>query len=70
MQSAIHAIENIVECKVIAIAISPFIFKSEWDQMNNKKSLADEEDISRIKLDIKKYLSLDSYVIGTNEVNI
>lgn len=42
----INAIENIIDTKVIAIAVSPMSYKGDWYLMNEKKTLLDEHKMN------------------------
>lgn len=65
---SILAIENMVECKVAGLAISPFYYPSEWHIFNNKKEFASKQQIDEFKRNIHTQLNLNSYVIGTEEI--
>lgn len=62
------AIENLIECKVLAIAISPLGFKSPWNQINNKKTKINVEELSTFRNELERKISLKTYIIGTVEV--
>lgn len=59
-----EVIENIVECSVIAFAISPLVFGSEWNMLNNKKIHADEEELVEFKELLKVNFNLPSFIVG------
>lgn len=68
IKRCILSIENLVECKIPVIAISPLVFENEWNKMNNRKVIANDEQIENFKKQIKILFGLNSFVIGRNEI--
>jgi hypothetical protein len=61
-------IENLVECSIPAIAVSPIFCPDEWHLVNNKKISADTKLISNFKEDLKKHTKV---LLGAaNEKNL
>ena len=61
-------IENLIECRIPVIAISPLYFPDEWHMINNKKVIADISQITNLKKNLKTAFGLESFTIGTEEV--
>lgn len=64
----IHAISSLMDCTIIALAISPLTFQNDWQKMNGMKVIATCDELDRFKERLKDSFGLDSYVIGTDEV--
>lgn len=62
IKRSILAIENLIECKVIAVAVLPLTFKSSWNQMNNKKDPVSAEDMKSFRNEIEENLFLPTYI--------
>lgn len=69
IKRTIITIENIVECVVPVLAVSPLYFPDEWNLVNNKKKIADRIMIEEFRIQIKKSIGLDLFVIGTDEIS-
>jgi uncharacterized NAD-dependent epimerase/dehydratase family protein len=67
IRRTISGIESLVDCKVIALALSPLIFPNDWYMMNSRKALAEPKDIDNFKNNLKERLGMDSFVIGNDD---
>lgn len=69
---SILAIENIIDTRVVAIAISPMEYKSDWYLMNEKKTLVDHDKLFLFQEMLKKRFNIPAYSIlfGDNIENI
>lgn len=63
----IKAIEGIVECKVIATALYPMSYITDWDRMSNRKVKITDEKILEIKNLIKDNFNLNCYTLGNKD---
>lgn len=73
IKRTIATIENLVDCKIISIAISPLTFdeSNKWDIMSSNKIIANKEVLKSFKTKIKNNFGLKSYIIGNeNEMNL
>lgn len=68
IKRSIDAMENLVECKVIALAVSSLGFDSQWNQLNNRKKVVDSSKIEKFKKDVFERLHIQSFTIGTQEI--
>lgn len=68
LKRCIYTITNIVDCSIIAIAISPLTVKNGWQQINGTRVAADKDELQKFKAVLRDRFSLDSYIIGTDEV--
>jgi uncharacterized NAD-dependent epimerase/dehydratase family protein len=66
IKRTITAIENLIDCKVIALAVSPLVFPNGWYMMNSRKALAGRENIESFKNDLTEKFGMDSFVIGND----
>ena len=57
-----------MDCKIIALAVSPLTFKSNWEQVNGVKTVSDNDTLEKFKIQLKKTFGLNSYIIGTDEI--
>ena len=64
----IGTISNLMDCKIIALAVSPLTFKSNWEQVNGVKTVSDNDTLEKFKIQLKKTFGLNSYIIGTDEI--
>ena len=64
IRRTVYSIENIVDCKVIAFAISPLTFPNDWYFMNGRKVAAEREVVDSFKQMLKKNFGRESFVIG------
>ncbi len=68
VKRSVYAIENLVECRVIAIAVSPLYFANEWQLFCNIKEIAKTEMIDEYKNMLQTCLKIKAYTIGTSEI--
>lgn len=64
----VNVITNLVDCKIIALAISPLTIKNSWQQMNGTRFMAEREQLEKFRILLNKEFSLKSYIIGTEEI--
>lgn len=64
----VYAITNLVDCKIIAIAISPLTIQNNWQRINGTRIAADKNEIERFKEILWENFYLNSYIIGTEEI--
>ncbi|MDE6947171.1 MAG: S8 family serine peptidase [Anaeroplasmataceae bacterium] len=60
---SIQTIENIIDTKVIALAISPMVYKSDLYLMNEKKTLADDKEIKSFQTLLAEKFHIPAYPI-------
>ena len=72
IQRSILTIENVIDTRVVAIAISPMEYKSDWYLMNEKKTLAADDKIFSFQKVLNRRFNIPAYPIlsGDNIENI
>lgn len=65
----INAIENIIDTRVIALAVSPMMYKGDWYLMNEKKTLVSEEKMNDIIDEFKRHFNIPAIpILGENNI--
>lgn len=63
IERSILTIENIIDTKVVAIAISPMEYKSDWYLMNEKKTMTTEDKIVSFQKILNEKFKIPAYPI-------
>ena len=64
IKRTIEVIENIVDAKVLALAIFPFLCENGWSYATGNYAKLDAEGVATLKSLYRKKLNVSSYVIG------
>ena len=64
----VNALTTVMDCKIIAFAISPLTIHNEWQRVNRVRVLANKNKLDIFKKDLKKLFGVNSYIIGTDEI--
>lgn len=69
IRRCIKTISFLEDCKIIALGISPLTINNDWQRAQSLRVVASDNEIKKFKQKIKEQYNLNSYVIGTNEID-